>query len=150
MRVNESVSPLGDYMKWIDYWQVFGIFDPEWVLQFNGGIENILQAPDINIKTQDTGIPEWFLTYFDLNCHLLKLHDFQPLLVSLKINCKHFILNLLFIPLQQGQRGRRGGRRGGRDGTKAPRTVSGQTRVSLAEHDMSGMSAMFFLPPTPF
>lgn len=144
MRVNETVSSPRDYMKWIDYWQVFGIFDPECVLQFNGGIENILQAPDINLKTQDTGIPEWFLTYFDLNRHLLKRHDFQLLLMNLKINCKHF--NLLFIPLQQGQRGWQGGW----DGMKAPRTVSGQARVSLAEHDMSGMSAMFFLPPTPF
>lgn len=31
---------------------------------------------------------------------------------------------------------------------KAPRTVSGQMRVSIVEHDMSGMPAMFFLPPT--
>lgn len=37
MRVNESLSSSGDYMKGIDFQQVFGIFDPEQGLYFNKG-----------------------------------------------------------------------------------------------------------------
>lgn len=35
MRVNESLSSSGDYIKGIDFQQVFGIFDPEQGLYFN-------------------------------------------------------------------------------------------------------------------
>lgn len=55
MRVNETLSSSGDYMKGIDFRQVFGIFDPEQGLYFNKreGVDvgKIQQRQDINLIT---------------------------------------------------------------------------------------------------
>lgn len=63
MRVNE-LSSSGDYMKGIDFRQVFGIFDPEQGLYFNKREEvdvgTIQQRQDINFITSDTGMLEGF------------------------------------------------------------------------------------------
>lgn len=77
MRVNETLSSSGDYMKGIDFQQVFGIFDPEQGLYFNKreGVDvgRIQQRRDINSITHDTGMLEGFWLLVQTSVQFLKL-----------------------------------------------------------------------------
>lgn len=98
MRVNETLSSSGDYLKGIDFRQVFGIFDPEQDLYFNKreGVDvgKIQQRQDINFITSDTGMLEGFwLVLMQTSVQFLKLHyEFENKLQILFFefpNCVH-------------------------------------------------------------
>lgn len=146
MRPNERLSSSGDHIKGIDFRQVFGIFDPEQGLHVNGmggGGEGgtIQQQQDINLITADTGMPECFPLLLIQTSWAVTFRNFEissSFLMNLKMSYKHVAPGIC----SPCSRDRGGGR--------SEDVQNGPTRVGLPEHDMSGMPAMFFLPPTPF